>query len=79
MIVVGFAAPATLHELKWGRNVLYIVGMLEYQRATLKKDGCTQRYGKIKRLSSTHWCSYILRLSTWKGKAQEKGEIVYVT
>src|SRR5579859_7976439 len=71
MIMISFTAPATLHELKWDRNVFYIVGMLEDQCTTLKEDGYTRRYGKIKRLYSTHSCNYILRSSTWKGKAQE--------
>src|SRR6266567_1332803 len=43
MIVVGFAAPAALQELKWCRNALDRVGMLEDQHATLKDDGYIQR------------------------------------
>src|SRR6266487_208003 len=39
MIAVGFAAPATLYKLKWKWNVLYVVGILENQRSTLKEDG----------------------------------------
>jgi hypothetical protein len=65
MVVIGFTAPATLHELKWERNMLYVVAMLKYQRATLKEDGCTRGRGKIKRFSSTHCCKYVFRLSKW--------------
>jgi hypothetical protein len=39
MIAVGFTAPATLYKLKWKWNVLYVVGMLENQRSTLKEGG----------------------------------------
>lgn len=53
-VVIGFTAPATLHELKWDWNILNVVGLLEYQRSTLEEGACTHRYGKIKRLSSTH-------------------------
>jgi len=39
MIAVGLTAPAALYKLKWGWNALYVVGMVENQRATLKEDG----------------------------------------
>ena len=54
MIVIGFAAPATLDEPKWNRNIINVVAMLEYQCAPLKEDRCLHRRGSIKRLSSTH-------------------------
>src|SRR2546428_1485175 len=44
MIVIGFAAPATFYKLKWDWNMFYFIGMLKYQRTTLKEDGGMHLY-----------------------------------
>src|SRR5216684_9062908 len=60
IIAVGLTAPATLYKLKWKWNVLYVVGMLENQRSTLKEGGSIHTLIPLERekLFNIHFSSY---------------------
>src|SRR5947207_5152092 len=72
MIVIGFAAPATLDELKWNWNIINVVAMLEYQCAPLEEDGCLHRHGSIKRLCSTHHNAVLRHLAFYRWEGSEE-------